>query len=63
LSGNANLPKGWAIRTERKSARFNENQKTYLREIFDLGNRTGRKADPLCVSSEMRSVKNPDGKR
>ncbi|CAB4033229.1 Chromatin modification-related YNG2, partial [Paramuricea clavata] len=40
---NDMLPQGWALRTTKSSKRFNERQKSYLNEKFNIGNETGHK--------------------
>ncbi|CAG2223571.1 unnamed protein product [Mytilus edulis] len=64
MEGSDNsLTLGWALKTERKSKRFNKNQKDYLTEKIDKGLKTGRKEDPFNVSEGMLHVKNSDGTR
>ena len=58
-----NMTLGWALKTERKSKRFNKSQKDYLTEKFNKGLKTGRKEDPFNVSESMLHVKNSDGTR
>ena len=57
------LPQGWALRTTKSSKRFNERQKSYLNEKFNIGNETGHKLDPVTVSQDMRFAKDQDGNR
>ena len=57
------LSQGWGIKLERKNKRFNENQKSFLIERFNIGIQTGRKEDPENVSVLMRNIKNADGSR
>ncbi|CAG2210915.1 unnamed protein product [Mytilus edulis] len=57
------LPSGWALKDERKCKRFNDNQKNYLTEKFNVGLTTGRKEDPFIVSESMLNEKNTDGTR
>jgi len=57
------LPEGWALKTAKKSTRFNEAQKQYLEEKFNLGQETGHKQDPEKVSKDMRLAKKADGSR
>ena len=48
---------GWALPKPRGgSSRFTEKVKNYLTARFDLGEQTGRKADPQQVSSDMRKT-------
>jgi hypothetical protein len=58
------LRAGWALQKPRGSGtRFSERVKQYLQSCFDVGVRTGRKADPVQVSVDMRNVKTADGQR
>ena len=57
------LPEGWALKSARKSARFNDAQKKYLEEKFNLGQETGHKQDPDKVSKDMRLARKADGSR
>ena len=56
------LPMGWAFKSagiQRKN--LTVAQKNYLTEVFQVGERTGQKADPTSVSKAMRRVKHSDG--
>ena len=58
------LKAGWALQKPRGSGtRFSERVKQYLQSCFDLGVKTGRKADPAQVSADMRTVKTANGQR
>ena len=57
------LREGWALKTAKKSARFNDAQKKYLEEKFNLGQETGYKQDPEKVSKDMRLARKVDGSR
>lgn len=57
------LPEGWALKSAKKSARFNDAQKKYLEEKFNLGQETGHKQDPEKVSKDMRLARKADGSR
>lgn len=57
------LCKGWALRQLKKAARFNENQRSYLDEKFDLGVTSGNKADPAQVARDLRHARNNNGER
>ena len=55
------LPMGWAFKSagiQRKN--LTVAQKNYLTEVFQVGERTGQKADPTSVSKAMRRVKHSD---
>ena len=43
--------------------RFTDEVKQYLSTKFDLGERTGNKADPGKVAADMRTLRKPDGSR
>ena len=56
------LPMGWALKSagvQRKN--LTVVQKNYLTKVFQVGERTGQKADPMSVSKAMRRVKHSDG--
>lgn len=58
------LSMGWALKSSlTRKTRFNSIQKDYLRKKFDIGQKTGRKLDPVTVSQEMRSSKDSSGNR
>ena len=46
-----------------KSARFNDAEKKYLEDKFNLGQQTGRKVDPERVVKDIRFAKKADGSR
>ena len=47
----------------KKSARFNEAQKKYLEDKFNLGQEKGHNQDPERVARDMRFGKKADGSR
>ncbi|XP_078367397.1 uncharacterized protein LOC144651323 [Oculina patagonica] len=55
------LPEGWALKTTKKATRFNDAQKSYLEEKFNLGQATSQKQDPNVVARDMRFARNMDG--
>ena len=57
------LPMGWALKTISKKARFTEKQTDFLKQQFEFGEQSGRKADPNEVSKLMRSVRDESGVR
>lgn len=49
---------GWALKCPRtRSTRFSTKQKEYLTAKFQIGERSGQKADPATVSKAMRIAK------
>lgn len=55
---------GWALKSSfSRSTRFNSSQKDYLIKKFEIGEKTGRKLDPGTVAKDMRTAKDPNGKR
>ena len=54
---------GWALSKPRVSTRFTSSVKAYLCAKFDLGEKTGLKADPTQVSKDMRNARDQDNKR
>jgi len=58
------LQMGWAIsKTHSGSTRFSPRVKEYLTAKFEIGERTGRKADPAQVEKDMRNARNPSNER
>ena len=58
------LPMGWALKSSStRKTRFNSTQKDYLQKKFEIGEKTGRKLDPVTVSQEMRIAKDSNGNR
>ena len=63
LSSEVPLVQGWALRETKKVTRFNENQRKYLDDKFQIGQQSGHKSDPEKVSRNMRYARSDDGKR
>lgn len=63
MTDGVSLSEGWALKTAKKSTRFNEAQKKYLEDKFNLGQQTGHKQDPERVAKDMRFAKKADGSR
>ena len=62
--GNEPCDLGWALqKPSGGGTRFSENVKGYLTAKFDLGEDTGRKADPAHVAADMRVARNSEGQR
>lgn len=57
------LSMGWALKSRTASTRFSENVRSYLTAKFDLGERTGKKADSEQVVAEMRCARNENNGR
>ena len=57
------LPMGWALKTITKKARFTQKQNEFLKQQFEIGEQSGRKADPSEVSKLMRSARDEFGTR
>ena len=56
------LPIGWALKSSfTQKTRFNSTQKDYPQKKFEIGEKTGRKLDPVTVSQEMRIAKDSNG--
>lgn len=64
-SSSSDLQPGWALHKPRsaEAVRFTAEVKQYLTTKFDLGERTGNKADPGKVAADMRTARNPDSSR
>ena len=60
----SDLQLGLALHKPRSQAvRFTDEIKQCLTTRFELGERTGNKADPGKVAADMRRSRNPDGSR
>jgi len=57
------LQTGWALSKPRSNVRFSQKVKEYLTARFSLGERSGRKADPVQVAADMRNAKNESNER
>ena len=57
------LPMGWALHAPASKSRFPDCGRLYLKAKFDLGERTGEKADSQQVPLDMRNARNEDGDR
>ena len=56
------LPMGWVLKSAGVQGKnLTVGQKNYLTKVFQVGERTGQKADPTSVSKAMRRVKHSDG--
>lgn len=59
---NPALLMGWALKSATVTRKnLTVAQKNYLTEVFQAGERTGRKADPTDISKAMRRAKHSDG--
>lgn len=54
---------GWALKTTRKSVRFTEKIKTYLKNKFLEGEETGRKANPNDVATKIKTLRTATGQK
>ena len=63
VSSDSPLVQGWALKGTRKATRFNENQRQYLNNKFQIGLESGHKADPEKVSRDMRYARRDNGER
>ena len=61
LRKSETLPMSWALQKRAPSRKFLEVVKKYLTARFDLGEATGRKADPTQVSVDMRIARDESG--
>lgn len=56
------LQKGWALKPKRKVTRLNQNQKQFLQQCFNKGDKTGNKLTAQSVVKMMRGL-TIDGKK
>ena len=59
----SDVSQGWALSKPRVSTRFSQKVKAYLNAKFELGERTGLKADPNQVSADMRNARDEENNR
>ena len=59
----SDLSQGWALSKPRVSTRFSPKVKAYLNAKFELGEKTGWKADPNQVSADMRNTRDEENNR
>ena len=63
-STNSRLSIGWALNKGRTGgARFSENVRRYLTTRFEMGKRTGKKANPEEIERQMRNARNERNER
>lgn len=53
---------GWALKSAKEYKRLSEKQKTYLLDIYQVGEETGQKADPVSISRTMKNARLSSGK-
>ena len=63
VSKGPSLSMGWALKSSGGRKWFSSKQKDYLNAIFDIGEQSGKKANPSNVSQAMRAAKDNDGQR
>ena len=64
VSPEAPLVQGWALRGAKKTVRFNDNQRKYLHDKFEIGQESGHKADPEHrAECRETSARNNDPRR
>ena len=59
----SDLSQGWTLSKPCVSTRFTLKVKAYLNAKFDLGEKTGLKADPNQVSADMRNARDEENNR
>lgn len=57
----SNLKTGWALKLDRKFVRFSLGVKKFVKDIFDDGEKTGKKANPVSVSLQIRNERDKYG--
>lgn len=62
-AAESELTYGWALKDERRSRRFNENQRDFLVQKFNVGLQTGKKEDPFILFESMTYERRADGTR
>ncbi|XP_078352890.1 uncharacterized protein LOC144637689 [Oculina patagonica] len=59
----SDLSQGWALSKPRAANRFSPKVRAYLNAKFELGEKTGLKADPNQVSADMRNARDEENNR
>ena len=59
----SDLSQGWALSKPRVATRFFQKVQAYLNAKFELGAKTGLKADPYQVSADMRNARDEENNR
>ena len=59
-SGEPTVLKGWALKKARRSTRFTDKVKLYLRDVFLEGEETEKKANPSDVASNTKSLRSDE---
>ena len=54
---------GWALQKNRKPVAFSEKAKSYLVDVFWVGEETGKKANASFVASRMKSLRDENGQK
>ena len=62
-SSNPTTDEGWALKKSRKSTRFSEGVRVYLKNVFIQGEETGTKANPPDIASKMKMLRSKNGKK
>ena len=60
---SSDLNLGWALPKPRVATRFSSKVKAYLNAKFELGEKTGLKADPNQVAADMRNARDEGNNR
>ena len=61
--GHDILKEGWALKSSKKAVRFNETEKRYLDQKFNLGKLSGQRFDATVNAKDLRYARNKDGTR
>ena len=60
---NSTLTMGWALKRERKTQRFSDSVKNYLKTVFEEGEKSGKKSNPVDVAKTLKTARGSDGKK
>ena len=53
---------GWALKKERKQVRFKQHVRDFLKSVFMVGENSGKKANPIEVAAQMRTMTDENGR-
>ena len=62
-SPSGQVKHGWALRRTRQSVAFSEKTKSYLLDVFWMGEGTGKKATAFDVAFRMKSLRDETGQK
>ena len=56
-----NVSEGWALKKGRKSVRFSDRVKAFLKQLYDIGEKNKKKVNPADAVKQLKQARNNDG--